>query len=204
MWLSRVPTFWPAAYPSSSLVVFCIFNLLIITHHSGRFCVILANCFMVSFVKALATRTTVCCAARSHYVYVIFVVGAWENHNMNYICVCFNFRQTTWATACFVVAWVGGVFAGEGRTTRLWNSEQVTKHASQCISFSQSVLKWRWSGSQQSGYFIYVSEANHSAPQLWPIKKLLSTIRCTHCVLISRYFYGVMVDSIVLRIAEGG
>lgn len=32
----------------------------------------LANCFMVSFVKALLTRTTV---AQSHYVYVIFVVG---------------------------------------------------------------------------------------------------------------------------------
>lgn len=79
----------------------------------------------------------------------------------------------------------------------------VSDEARQPGYFIQSVsTQWRWSGSQQSGYFIYVSEANHLAPQLWPIKKLLSTIRSTHCVLIFA-ISGVMVDSIMLlRIAE--
>lgn len=147
MWLSRVPTFWPAAYPSSSLVVFCIFNLLIITHHSGRFCVILANCFMVSFVKALATRTTVCCAARSHYVYVIFVVGgAWENHNMNYICVCFNFRQTNMGHGMLCCCLGRGCIRGwwqDDKTVEFRASDEARQpgHFIQSVS-TQMAVKW--------------------------------------------------------------
>lgn len=110
MWLSRVPTYSLArAYPSSSLVVFCIFNLLIITHHSGRFCVMLANCFMVSFVKALLTRTTV---LSSSPVTLCLCDVCWRwGRGKIIIWIIFAYASTfdkqTWATACFVVVWVG-------------------------------------------------------------------------------------------------
>lgn len=92
--------------PSSSLVVFCIFNLLI-THHSGRLDGEL--CY-----KAVPTYNNMCmpCPSTTQHLYIYVnstgVLGiqqkeAWENHdNMNYICVCSNFLQTNTGHALLV------------------------------------------------------------------------------------------------------